>query len=77
MDEFVDVYLDENPQDEMIFEEIVDRAGLSKEERSVFWGAVGRFMNAIFVQNLNDMIKDRSTHTDIPQEVDAHIIEDS
>jgi len=62
MKEFVNKYLDENPQDEMIFKEVMDRANLSKEERYVFWNAVKRFTNVIFIQSLYTNMQEFARH---------------
>ncbi len=47
MKEAIDKYIAENPQDVMIFEELFNRAGMTNDEKNVFWSAVGRFFDTV------------------------------
>ena len=57
----VDKYLKEQPQDEMIFQEMSQRAELSPAEEKVLWQAIGRYCAAILDFHLTaffDKLKD-------------------
>lgn len=65
MEEAIDKYIAENPQDVMIFEELFDRAGMTNDEKNIFWSAVGRFFDTIMIKQLSTIT---NTFNDIPQE---------
>ena len=45
--DYINKYLKEQPQDEMIFEEIAQRAELSPAEMKVLWQAIERYCAVI------------------------------
>ena len=55
--EYIDKYLKENPADEMIFQEMSQRAELSPAEEKVLWEAVGRYCAAIVEFKLDSLIE--------------------
>ena len=69
MDEIIDNYLAENPQDGMIFEEVFARADMNSEEMSVFWLAIGRFFEVVLVHQLDALTSSIPDLADIPDDV--------
>ena len=50
----VNEYFKENPQDEMIFEEVFQRAKLSQEEQMIFWKAIANYASTIVEFHIKD-----------------------
>ena len=55
--DYVDKYLKEYPADEMIFQEMVQRADLSPAEEKVLWEAIGRYCAAIVEFKIDSLLK--------------------